>query len=248
MIRVDVQDSIARIALNRPEKRNALTPEMLDALTAAVRAQDEDESVKCLLLCAEGPTFCAGFDLKAAAGDESILRAQLESLSQAVRALRRFRTPVVCAAHGAAIAGGCALLGGADLVVSNREAKLGYPVVTIGLSPAVSAPTLEMTLGGAGTRARTLDPGPISGERAHEMGLVTHLVDSPEGVSDRAQELAQMIAGKPPGAVSVTKQWLNTLDGTDDDGLFARALRTSLGTVGTEENRERLARLWGDKG
>ncbi len=248
MIRVEVHDSIARIVLDRPAKRNALTPEMLDALTAAVRAQDADASVRCLLLCADGPTFCAGFDLKAAAGDTDILRAQLESLSAAVRTLRRFRTPVVCAAQGGAIAGGCALLGSADLVVADRKAKIGYPVVAIGLSPAVSAPTLEMTIEDSLTRARLLDPGLITGERAHEKGLVTHLVDHPDDVLACAQELAEMLAGKPPHAVARTKAWLNTLDRTNDDEPFARALGVSLATVGTDENRSKLASLWGDKG
>jgi enoyl-CoA hydratase/carnithine racemase len=248
VIRVDQDGTVVRIALDRPDKRNALTPEMLDALTAAVRAQEADESVRCILLCAEGPTFCSGFDLKAAAGDEQILRTQLESLSAAVRTLRRCRTPVVCAAHGAAIAGGCALLGGADLVVSDRGAKLGYPVVTIGLSPAVSAPTLDMTMGGAHTRARTLDPALITGQRAHEIGLVTHLVDTKQDVLPCAQGLAEMLEQKPPHAVARTKSWLNELDDSNDDGLFARALDVSLGTVGTDENRSRLASLWGDIG
>src|SRR5690606_29099547 len=108
-----------------------------------------------LLLCGEGRVFCAGFDLDACRGEggDDALRRLLRGLSAAIAGLRAQERPVVVAAHGAAIAGGCALLGSADVVVADAGAKLGYPVARLGISPAVSAPFLAPAVGaGAGRR------------------------------------------------------------------------------------------------
>ena len=135
--------SIAAVLLDRPEKRNALTPGMLEALCEAlVQAPKSHDAV---VLGGEGKLFCAGFDLSLCKDDPSggVMRQLLTGLSRACAIMRRTEKPVVIAAHGAAIAGGCALLGGGDVVVSDASAKLGYPVTKIGVSPAVSAPFLS---------------------------------------------------------------------------------------------------------
>ena len=247
MIRVERTEQegrwLASIMLHREAKRNALTPSMLTELTAAVlRAGEVGDAI---LLGGDGPVFCAGFDLEMAQSspDGAVLRLLLSGLSDACRALRRHDRPVVIAAQGAAIAGGCALLGGADIVVSDRHATLGYPVVKLGISPAVSVPFLRLGVGDGQARCRTLRPETFPGEEAHRIGLVHELVDEPSAVLDRARTLAWELAQKPAEAIRATKAWLGRLEETDQNAAIDAALEASLGLTGGAEERERLGTL-----
>lgn len=239
-----VDAGVGEIVLDRAAKRNALTPAMLGRVRDAAQRLSEDDGVGCILVRGEGAVFCAGFDLTLCRDDSEALGELLGGLSHAVRALRRARQPVVVAAHGAAIAGGCALLGGGDFVVADREAKMGYPVVTLGISPAVSAPTLRGTVGDRAMRRRLLDPALMTGVEAHDAGLVSHLVDQREQVDVVARGLAAALAAKPPGAMAATKRWVNELDPGADEAGFDSALEASLALVGSEEERSLLPRVW----
>ncbi|MCB9845152.1 MAG: enoyl-CoA hydratase/isomerase family protein [Phycisphaeraceae bacterium] len=239
-VSISYDAEIATLALARPAQRNALTPAMLDELCAlAAQAQDRARS---LILCGHGPAFCAGFDLRLCqqAPDGSVMRALLSGLDRAIATLRDLSCPVVVAAHGAAIAGGCALLGGADAVVTNAQAKLGYPVVRLGVSPAVSAPTLGQALPHGAARCRLLDPGLISGRRAAEIGLAHELVQTAEEVLPRARRWAELFASKPRGAMETTRRWLASIQSVPPDD---RALQTSLALAGGAEERDRLGSL-----
>ena len=231
---------VAEIVLDRPDKRNALTPAMLEEVTSLAGEISADDAIRAVVLRGEGPVFCAGFDLELCRDDETALPALLRGLSAAIRALRRCRHPVVVAAHGAAVAGGCALLGGGDVVISHRSAKLGYPVLRLGISPAVNAPSLRPALTGAELRRRLLVPDLFSGEVARRIGLVHKLVDGPEDTIARAQVDAGRLAEKPPEAVRTTKRWLNELDGSLDDRAFEEALAASLDLAGSDEQQARL--------
>ena len=246
MIRVESEQrdgvEIAGVIFDRPDKRNALTP---DILAHAADAIEECETTcRAVVLAGEGPVFSAGFDLALAleTPDGSIMRELLDGLSTLIRAMRRSPLPVVVAAHGAALAGGCALLGGADLVVSDPDAKLGYPVVRIGVSPAVSAPFLRNGVGDGRCRSRLLDPGLIDGTRAREIGLVHELAPTPEEVIERARAAAYDLGSKPAEAVASTKGWLNEIDGSSRDPVAEWALEASLALVGGDEERTMLAR------
>lgn len=233
MIRRERHGPVLVLSLDRAEKRNALTPAMLARLYADVESVAAD--VRAVVLAGEGSVFCAGFDLRLCAEDGEALTQLLTGLSDSVAALRRCPAPVVAAAHGAAIAGGCALLGGADVVVTDRGAKMGYPVVRLGISPAVSAPFLQAAIGWGAARARLLDPGLIDGERAVELGLAHECVERAEEVRDRAIAIATALAEKPTSGVRATKQWLNELDGALD--VRGRGLAASLAIAGSEEQR-----------
>ncbi|MEO1129412.1 MAG: enoyl-CoA hydratase/isomerase family protein [Planctomycetota bacterium] len=248
MIRVehlpDPARGVAEIILDRPEKRNALTPEMLREIVRAADRCNDDDDVRTIVLRGEGRAFCAGFDLDLCRDDREVLPALLRELSGAVRALRRTRTPVVCAAHGGAIAGGCALLGGADIVVTDMRAKLGYPVTRLGISPAVTTPALCTSVTGSGARRLLLAPTLVDGQTAQRLGLAHLVVETPEDVIARAQIEAGKLARKPTGGLQATKAWMNQLDGTADDHPFDRALEVSLSLSGGEEERELLAQFW----
>lgn len=277
--------SVRIVTLDRPEKRNALTPAMLDGLVEALgspalgspalragcgsdllelseteesaRSADlpktmksarRDDRAGAILLRGAGAVFCAGFDLDLCRDDgpeQGVMRAFLEGLSRAIRAMRGAPCPVVVAAHGAAIAGGCALLGGADVVVADRGAKLGYPVVRLGISPSVSAPFLIEGVGTGPARRRLLDPEPFDGAEGARLGLVHELVDDREGVGGRALEIAKALAVKPAKAMKATKRWVfEAAEGGKMEGRAARALEASVSLITGDEARERLRRVW----
>lgn len=236
---------IAEMVLDRREKRNALTPDMLENIRiGAERIHEESSRPGALLLAAEGDVFCAGFDLSLCMGDPLAMADLLTRLARAAQALRRLPIPVVVAAKGAAIAGGCALIAGADFVITNGEARLGYPVVRLGVSPAVSAPLLRCAVGGGHCRERLLDPGLIDGREALRIGLAAECVDEPEQVRPRARALAEQLAALPASAMAETKHWQNEIDGSVDKMLQQRALQASLSLAGGEEERTLLAALW----
>lgn len=246
MIRVERDGEVGLVMLARADRRNALTPEMLGALISALGEAGRDAG--CVVLGGEGKVFCAGFDLTVCreSPDGAVMRRLLEDLDAAVRAMRACPVPVVVACQGAAIAGGCALVAGGDFAVADRGAKLGYPVVRLGISPVVSGPVLIPRTGAGAARARMLDPGLIDGAAALRIGLVASLVDRPEDVAGAARALAGELAGKPRAGMRATKAWLNRLDGADSTGRGA--LEASLGLAGGPEERSLLAAFWAGSG
>ncbi len=230
----DENGSIEVISLDRPDKRNAMLPDMLGSLAQAV----EDSTARALVVAGNGPTFCAGFDLDACDADLAVLDALLVGLARAIDTLRAARQPVVMAVQGAAVAGGCALLGAADVVVSHASAKLGYPVLRIGVSPAVSAPTLAPRIGTARARELMLRPDLIDGSRAHEIGLVDEIVGDPSGVLPAAIQRARTLCKPSTHAQAQTASWVHQLDAVGQQG--PRALAASRSLVGSDEQQTML--------
>ncbi len=241
MIQSEPRGSVAILRFDRADKRNALTPKMLGSLASHI---DTAGSAHAIVLSGVGEAFCAGFDLSLCRDDPGVLGQLLAGLSRVVRLLRQSPAPIVISAHGAAIAGGCALLGGGDIVVTTQAAKIGYPVVRLGISPAVSAPTLRCAVGDGHARARMLDSGLIDGRRALAIGLAHECVDTAAACEARAIAIAEELAAKPRHALAYTKRWLNEIDGTGRDDAYAAALEVSQSLVGGEEERERLEQLW----
>jgi enoyl-CoA hydratase/carnithine racemase len=235
---------LAIVSFNRPEVRNALTPGMFEGLRRTLDRVLADASTRGVVLTGAGKVFCGGFDLKLCLTKPGTLAQLLNDLAGAIQRLAVLDIPVVIAAHGVAIAGGCALLSGADIVVTNDSAKLGYPVTPLGISPAVSAPFMRAAVGEGRTRARLLDPELIAGREALRVGLAHECVVKPEAVLPRALAIARDLAAKPPGSYAATKSVLRKLDGgwalADAP---ARALSASLALVGGAEERELLSKV-----
>lgn len=243
MIRVTLEGGVAHLVLDRPDKRNALTPEMLASLISGV-TQIEATPARVLLLRGEGSVFCAGFDLTLCRDhpDGAMMRSLLSGLSEAIRSLRSQRRPVVIAAHGAAVAGGCALLGAGDVVITNDQARLGYPVVRLGVSPAVSAPFLRLRTAGGAARERLLDPSVITGKEAQRIGLVSRSVATPAEVHESALAEARALAEKPPTAMAATRRLIEEIEDVRETGW--RALAVSLSLTGKDEERRLLPSVW----
>jgi enoyl-CoA hydratase/carnithine racemase len=251
VIRASLEGPVWMIALDRPEKRNAMTPEMLDRAIQAV--QETPSYARAILLAGEGLMLCAGFDLKLCQDRPGTLEALLKGLSTLISMLRSVQDrPVVIAAQGAAIAGGSALLGAGDLVVTDIKAIIGYPVVPLGISPAVSAAFLRLCVGDGRARARLLDPALINGREALRLGLAHECLDEAERVQPRALELAHELASKPPHAMAATRRWLSEIErartqGQDHSDAAEHSLAASLSIVEGEEQRAGLAKLFATK-
>ncbi|MDF1810063.1 MAG: enoyl-CoA hydratase/isomerase family protein [Phycisphaerales bacterium] len=244
MVTVSFEDQIAIVSLNRPDKRNAMLPSMLTELNQVLI--DCSAQTQAIALLGEGKTFCAGFDLKVCAQDPSgkIMSELLSGLSTVVRTMRSLEIPVVLGVHGAAVAGGCAMLGGADIVLADQSCKLGYPVVKIGVSPAVSAAFMMASIQAGPVRTRLLDTKLVSAEEAYQIGLVHELVDNAESVRSRTIQIASNLANKPGSAISATKAWLNEIVSPMTDNAQI-GLDVSLSLTGSHEEQERLSSLWG---
>lgn len=233
------------ITLARPQQRNALTPEMIADLRAAIHGTPPH--ARALLLSGQGKVFCAGFDLERSQGEPGIavVRNLLTGLHACVLAMAGLSIPVVVCVQGAAIAGGCALLTAADAVISHAQAQFGYPAARLGLSPAVSAPTLAQHTGFGAARALQLDGGLISGERALAIGLVTHLVE-PDTISSLGLSVAHAFASKPNMSLAATRNLLQSLAPmlSTESGIGKAALQASLDGTGTPEQLQLLAQAW----
>lgn len=236
---------VAVIRLDRPDKKNALTPAMLDDLSAALA--EADQSAAAIVLAGSGSAFCAGFDLSLCKDNSDALAALLRGLADVIGLMRELTAPVIIAAHGAAIAGGCALLAGADVVVTHAACKLGYPVVRLGISPAVNAPMLADAIGAGKVREKLLGGQVFTGREAAAIGLAHAMAASAEQVIDDAIAIADDIAAKPSVGVAATKRWMRELDTLGSSlgaGRGKAALAASLALVGSPEERARLSALW----
>jgi enoyl-CoA hydratase/carnithine racemase len=218
-VTLTVTDSIAEIVLNRPEKLNAVTPEMAAALAEYCRAVDRDDGVRVVLLRGAGErAFCAGSDLNSLAAYESAwaFRNRVEYAT----AVREIRKPVVAALHGWVLGGGFEMMLGADLRVAGRSARFGCPEVKRGWVGGGGASQLLPRLVGYGKAMRLLLTGdPVDAAEAYALGLVEFLVDDNE-VDPRARSLCQQLAEFSPVAVQSVKAAVRTaLSAPLDAGL-----------------------------
>ena len=171
-------DRTARIALNRPEKRNALDDVMIRELTTAIISAGKDQGVKVVVLSGNGPAFCAGADLaylrRVAEFDLEQNRMESERLANLFRVIYELRKPIVAVVNGPALAGGCGLASACDFVIASAEhASFGYPEVRIGVIPAVVMLFLVKRVGEGRARELVLRGNVISAKAAHEIGLAS---------------------------------------------------------------------------
>jgi methylglutaconyl-CoA hydratase len=208
-------DAVRVLELNRPEKRNALNDELIDALKDALRETDRDESVRSIILRGAGKDFCSGADLTSiqkiatASYEENIEDAR--SLAELFHLIRDVRVPVIAAVHGRALAGGCGLATACDLVIATRSARFGYPEVKIGFVPAMVAAILRRNLGEKKSFELLTQGFEYEAEEASLLGLVNAVFDE-ESFDVAAVEYASQYARVSSSAVAMTKRLLYDID------------------------------------
>lgn len=218
-VELAVDDGIALIWLSRPERLNAVVPQLVDALLDALDTAAADDGVRGIVLAGRGRAFCAGHDLKQEepTGDP---RARLERLQAVTRRIRACRQPVIAAVHGYAIGAGAEFALGCDLVLAAEDAVFQFPEAGLGLSVTGAASRLLPLLAGPLKAKEIL----LLGERfdaaaARELGIVNHVVPGDE-LMERALGLAGRIAEQPPGSVALAKRALDAgIDSALDTAL-----------------------------
>ena len=240
-------DGVATITLNRGDKANALSREMIDALSAAVSAVATRcapaGDVRVVVIAGAGKAFCAGMDLRGVMDDPVAMGDMLRGLSRASRALRRLPVPTIARVQGAAVGGGCGLMVVTDFAVTHPEAKVGYPEVDLGICPAVVAPWLIKKIGAGRARAMLLAGGTLSGQQGFDAGLATHLCAADQ-LDATVADLARRLSTGGPNALAVTKRWLNELDGSNEDAVLDKAAELSAQIIAGAEAQERLRKAF----
>jgi len=198
------------ITLNRPERRNAMTPEMQMELIAAM----EDAATggcRVLILAGAGDVFCSGLDLSTLRGAMDKPTAELRA--DAVRVAKLFRTlyelpiPTIAAVHGAAIGGGTGLATICDFTVATPAAKFGYTEVRIGFVPALVSAYLALQIGDKRSRDLLLTGRIFDAAEALRIGLITEVVAA-EDLAARVQSLAAALVVNSPQSLAATKRLL----------------------------------------
>lgn len=211
--RLETHGRVASIVFRRTTHRNALHAEALCVLEQRVaesRLLVDRNEVDVIVVRGDGAAFCAGFDLASCAEDPRRVEELLIRLSACVRGLRAIDAPIVARVQGAALAGGCALLTGCDFVVVAADAQLGYPTHRIGISPAISIPSLLSRLG-AGARALLMSNDIWDGRTAFLRGLATHCAD-PLELDATVDRLVESLLSKGPNAMRATKRWIREIE------------------------------------
>lgn len=236
--------NIATLTMNRPDARNAMSIEILDAMHDAVdTVRGSDASV--LVITGSGRAFCAGMDLKAVlielSGDPEMGERLLTRLAELTLKIRSLPQVTVASVNGAAIGGGCGLTCVCDITISHADAKLGFPEVDLGICPAVIAPWVVKKLGAGVARKAMLMGGVMSGKEGHDIGLVDQLAPTRDALAPLTGDVAHRLAEGGPKALSATKNLLNQLDGSLDESLVVRGAKLSAQVLATPEAQAALA-------
>jgi len=187
VLQVEVAGGVARVTLNRPEVRNALN--------------------EALLRGAGDRAFCAGADLKQVADRGTTLQAResFSGLARVLELMARMRTPVIAQVHGYALAGGCGLAAGADIVVASDDAVFGLPEIKVGLLPLIVMAPILRAVGRKRGLLMILTGEPVPAREAYEMGLVSRVVPRPD-LERVVGDLARTLAGYSPTALGLAKE------------------------------------------
>ena len=223
------------VTINRPEARNALSPELIDDLAEALRSADADPEVRAVVVTGAGPVFCAGMDLKAFTKG-----GKFDGLVWFFR--EGIATPVVAALNGSAMGGGFELMLACDLVVAAEGAKLGMSEVKRGLFAAGGGTTLASRAPLSVALEMGLTGDPVTAAQAHGFGLVNRVVPADQ-VRAEALALAARIAENGPLGVAMTKKLIRERRWGEPDEVMS-VFRSADATEGARAFAERRPPVW----
>jgi enoyl-CoA hydratase/carnithine racemase len=238
--------TVLLLRLNRPEARNALTPQLLTGIGAALIEAESDPGVRAVVLTGTGDrAFCAGMDLRAFAAGVEMGADPDEGTAAYYRLLQgRISVPLVGAANGAAIGGGLELLLGCDVIVASAQATFGFPEVKRGLFPAGGGTFIGTRIPPGVALELVLTGDPVDAARAYQIGLVNAVVPAVE-VLDAAVGFAERIAGNAPLGVAAAKELIRL--GVADADAAATRLREWQAVVFASADAKEGARAFVEK-
>jgi len=243
---IETQNKTRIITLNRPEKRNALNDELIAALKDALREADADESLRAIVIRGAGKDFCSGADLSAlqkiatASYEENVEDAR--SLAELFALIRSVRVPVIAAVHGRALAGGCGLALGCDLVVAGESARFGFPEVKIGFVPAIVAAILRRNLGEKKSFELLTQGFEFNAAEALQLGLINRVAPDDE-LTDAVMDFAGVYAGSSGSAVAMTKKLLYEIDGMEFSDAVEKGVVVNAEARMTEDCQKGIAKF-----
>ena len=240
---VTEEAEVRTITLNRPERRNAMTPQMQEELIAAMEEAVAGDC-RVVVFAGAGEAFCAGLDLSSLQGMND--KAAAEHTADAERIARLFRTlyelpkPTIAVVHGAAIAGGTGLATICDFTLAVPGAKFGYTEVRIGFVPALVSAFLTLQIGDKRARDLLLTGRLFSAEEAYRLGLVNEVVEVGR-LPARTLELAGTLKANSPESMAATKRLLAAQNKAWLDAAIAEALVANAEARATHDFREGVA-------
>jgi len=234
---------VRTITLNRPERRNAMTPEMQVELIAAL----EDAAVgscRVVVFRGAGDAFCSGLDLAVLQNmnDKSAAdhRADAERIAKLLRTLYELPKPTIAAVHGAAIAGGTGLATICDFTLAVPAAKFGYTEARIGFVPALVSAFLALQIGDKLSRDLLLTGRLFDAAEGYRLGLVNEVVE-PEALEERVRALANVLTANSPESMAATKRLLAAQNKVWLDAAITQAMEANAQARETADFREGIA-------
>jgi methylglutaconyl-CoA hydratase len=224
-IKIELDEALgtATIALNRPDKRNALSKELISAIGSELDSLRHRDEIRSVFIKGNGAAFCAGADLNEIQALQHAGVADNQKNSHTLREffvdLYSFPKPTCAVVHGPALAGGCGLATCCDFVIATRDATFGYPEVKIGFIPAIVMVLLTHQIGERAARDLCLSGRTIDAEEAHRLGLVSQVVVQAD-LEGAVNKLARDLRKNAPQAMATIKRMFWRLHGmSTEDGL-----------------------------
>jgi methylglutaconyl-CoA hydratase len=241
-----VESAVARITINRPDKRNALNAAVVAGLKDKLREASQDERVRVVVITGTGKDFCSGADLAAL---QQVTQGSVDENTEDARSLldlflliRQIPVPVIAAVKGRALAGGAGLASACDIVLASASARFGYPEVKIGFVPAMVMAILRRNVSEKRAFELATRGAEISAEQAREFGLVNHVFADESFDEDVARYLNEFQT-LSRSAVSLTKTLLYQIDGLSFDAALETGADVNVIARLTKDCQERVAKF-----
>src|SRR5438094_1437240 len=242
-IQLAYESSIATLTLNRPDKRNAISFDLIDDLLRGLE-EVEQSAAQVLIITGAGKAFCSGMDLEnlrqLTGRSPEQNRHDSETMARLFRALYDFPKPTIAAVNGAAIAGGGGLATLCDFTLAVPNAKFGYTEVRIGFVPAIVSSILVWQVGHKIARDLLLTGRIFDAAEANRYGLVNEIVES-EQLLERAAQLAKELMQNSPSSLRVTKKLINGFIAPQLEQQIASAIQENAAIRSTQEFREGIS-------
>lgn len=245
VVEYEVTDRIGTITLNRPEKRNALSPELIQTLHEMFLRAEQDDRCKVIILRAEGEAFCSGADLgylqqlQQFTVDENLEDSR--RLRDLLLLMYRLKKVIIAEVQGSAIAGGCGLMTVCDFAYTVPDAKFGYTEVRIGFVPALVSVFLIRKIGEARARQLLLSGKLVTATEAHQMGLITEVV-APEKLSASVRQLAaSLIKNASAASLQLTRRLIDEVQNYPLEAALERAAKENAIARGTDDCKKGVA-------
>jgi len=240
------EGSVGRITLNRPEKRNALNDELIEALKNSIVTATSAESTRVILISGAGKDFCSGADLSAlrniSQASVAENQADARSLMELFLLIRQTPVPIVAAVRGKALAGGCGLASACDIVLASANAQFGYPEVKLGFVPAMVMAILRRNVSEKRAFELITRGEQISAEEAKEFGLVNQ-VFADEDFESAVTAYVNGFEKTSKSAVALTKTLLYQMDGMSFGDALQTGVDVNVIARMTEDCQEGIARF-----